>query len=390
MLYTALIFIVAVGLVYYIAQLVAIQFRLISKTHPYVPRRDNRLYLPPVTILKPVKGLDPNMEENLASFLEQDYEDYEIVVGVQEMDDPALPLLERLERENPGRLKVVVKDLGVGYNPKVSNLVGMITEASHDLVVISDSNVRVAPDYLRSNVGYFQDPRVGLVTNLVRGRGGRSLPAVMENQHLNSFIAGNMCLSDLLIKKKLVVGKSMFFRLSQIGRLGGLEGFLDYLAEDYLMGKAYSDAGFEVVISPYMVDTWNRSWRLSQFVNRHTRWAKMRSRINAPAYLGEAFINFTWWGFLFALVAGPERNGLQIMLMLWSVKVLGDLIVNRTLGSPLPWYTAFAAPIKDLVVAVIYPLAIFSSTTQWRGHRLRVGRGTSLAPVKRNAWFRRA
>jgi ceramide glucosyltransferase len=287
-----------------------------------------------------------------------------------------------MKREHPGKLEVVVRRTGAGYNPKVSNLIGMISEARHDMVVVSDSNVRVGEDYLRSNVGYFREPRVGLVTNLVRGLGAGSPGALMENLHLNSFIAGNMCLSDLLIKKKLVVGKSMFFRLSQIRELGGLERFANYLAEDYLMGKAYDDAGFEVVISPYTVDTWNRQWSIEQFVSRHTRWAKMRLHINWPAYVGEGLMNFPWWGAVHAVATGPDGGGPQVLVLLWLLKMLGDLIVNRTLGSPLPWWAVAASPVKDMVVALIHPLAMISPRTKWRGHRLHVGRGTLLAPAK--------
>jgi len=168
-------------------------------------------FLPPVTVLKPLAGTDGELLENLRSFARQDYPQFELVFGVQNPGDPAIEVVRSLQDEFPQlaiRL-VMTQDSLAGYNPKVNNLVGMIPEASFEYLVISDSNVRVAPDYLRTNIQHFRNPVVGVVTNLIRATGALSAGSVLEGLHMNTFVMGSVSLADILADRTVVVGKSI-------------------------------------------------------------------------------------------------------------------------------------------------------------------------------------
>ena len=374
--------IVVLGVVYWLADMAAVyaKTRHAKNSAPAVTDAS----LPPVTVLKPIKGMDGGLYDSLMSFVRQDYPRFELLFGVQSPDDPALPLLERLRAEYPDRdIRIVIASESVGYNPKVNNLVGMIPHARHEFMVISDSNVRVGPDYLRRNVAYFADDRVGLVSNLIRGAGGRGIAARLECLHLNSFVIGNVCLADLLADRQLVVGKSIFFRRSQMEAMGGLEQFANYLAEDYLMGEVYRRNGYKVVVSPYMVDTWLSAWSSRSFLNRHTRWAKLRRRLNPWAYAGELLTNFPFWTLVYAACAGFGSRALCAGGCLWLGKVLGDCLLNRRIGSPLPGSAFLLSPFKDVLIGAIWLLPFLSSTTRWRGNTLRVAGKSLLIPAGR-------
>lgn len=352
-------------------------------------RRDSSLlayqgYLPPVSVLKPLAGVDADLLENLRSFARQDYPSFELLFGVQSPTDPAIQVVRNLMAEFPGvAIKLVMTD-GVhqGYNPKVNNLIGMIPQAAFEHMVISDSNVSVGADYLRSNIQHFSRPVVGVVTNLIRAKGGKSLGSVLESVHMNTFVLGSICLADLAADKTIVVGKSIFFRRSQMNQLGGLQRFANYLAEDYLMGRSYAKAGFEVVLSGYQIDTITTRWTVKQFVARHTRWAQLRWNINRPAYVAELATNYSFWSLMLGVAAGFSTAGTALFVAFWGSKVLGDMVQNRMLGRPLPSQYFLLSPAKDLLVALIFPKPMFSSKTNWRGTQLRVRKDSLLVAVE--------
>ena len=375
--------IICIGLAYYIVNLAASFLKLtssrrVSRKHPAIPDE----FLPPISVLKPVNGMDGNLRDNLVSFISQDYPDYEIVIGFQSEDDPAIELVEELKAEYPDKkIKTVVSDLSLGYNPKINNLFGMMPLASNDYMVISDSNVIVGNDYLRSNIKYFSDRNVGLVTNLIRGIGGSSVGAIFENLHLNSFVIGNVSLTALA-EREIVVGKSIFFRKSVFDSLGGIWELRNYLAEDYLMGRIYKKNGYRVVVAPYVISTTNHSWTLKRFLNRHTRWAQLRWNLNKPAYIGELIADFPLWSLVFMAVSGFSYESAVIAALCWVTKITGDAMMNSALKSGLGFTQCIAAPFKDLLIAFIWPVPLFNRKTKWRGNQVRITHNTLLLPTE--------
>ncbi|MGC8595325.1 MAG: glycosyltransferase [Candidatus Kryptoniota bacterium] len=333
---------------------------------------------PPVSILKPLSNGDGNLYENLLTFVKLDYKEFEILIGVQNADDPALEVARKLQKEFPDRdISIIESTENVGFNPKVNNLYALLRRARYDHVVISDSNVSVGKDYLRENVKYLADNSVGIVTNPIRGIGGKSLGATFENLHLNSFVMGSVSFLSFL-NHKIVIGKSIFFRKSQLDAIGGLKLLANYLAEDYLMGKIYQKHGYKVILSPYVINTVNVSWTISKFLGRHSRWAKLRWNLNKFGYIGELISNFVFVAFISIFATGFSYGSFSLLYSAILLKIAGDYIINRKLHSGLSLKDAALSPLKDLLIGIIWPLPLFSTHTVWRGNRLKITKNTIL------------
>src|SRR5512138_1576500 len=232
---TALLAPAAVGLLVHLAQHVALRLHCApGRRGAPDPRRGER---PAVSILKPLCGIDDQLEENLAAFAWLDYREYEVVLGVPSTDDPAWPVALGAVRRWPHRFRVVLQAGAPGYNPKVNQLIGLARAARHDLLVISDSNVRVDAGYLSEIADAFADPEVGLVTHPVAGLGERRLGSLFDNLHLAGAVAPGMVASKRLAGQDIVVGKSMALRRGDVAALGGFEAVKDVLAEDWVIGR---------------------------------------------------------------------------------------------------------------------------------------------------------
>lgn len=349
--------------------------------HVAVRRQRRRTRLddptPPVSILKPLKGIEEGLWENLVALARQDYPAYEILLGAAEATDPALRLAERLRREFPRvPIRVLVCDRPVGVNPKVNNLAVLAAEARHDLLLISDSNVRPDAGYLRAIVGELRDPRVGLVSSLLCGVGERSIGALLENAQLNSFVAASVAAGDF-VGHPCVVGKSVLLRRAQFEALGGWAAVADVLAEDYMLGRLYHRAGFRVALSAHPVRTFNRDWTVRRFLARHLRWMMMRRQINRLAYAGEPLLNPTVW-FAAALVAGgglgaPAWLALGAGAGLAAKAALDVGLARRLRGRGPGILEAAWLPIKDLLVAGLWMTALVRRRVVWRGNVFRIG-----------------
>lgn len=344
--------------------------------------------LPAVSILKPLKGEDDGLYENLASFARQDYPDYEILFGAEDAGDPALDVALRVKRDFPEvRISVHVCGGGSGRNPKVRNLSVLAARARHDAVLISDSNVRVDAGYLRDTAAELQDPRVGLVTNLIAGIGGEdeSLGSLLENLHLNTFVVGATTLARAAAGRACVVGKSMLFRRSDLSRLGGWRALRNVLAEDYLLGRKFEKAGFSVALSPHVVYTVNESWSSLRFLSRHLRWGQLRRRIAPGAFLAELLLNPVLLVAMALAVRGSNLRPSEAALAAGAValKCAADAqVVGRLRRRRLSALDAAFIPLKDLLIAAVWPMAALKRSVCWRGNELRIGRASRLLPAR--------
>ncbi len=345
-------------------------------------RSDRKNFSPPISILKPLKGVDDRLLDNLASFCRLDYPEYEIIFCLQSPSDPAMRVVNRIRELFPEKeISVVIGDFREGLNPKVNNLIPGYEEARYPFVLISDSNVSVGPGYLREAIAHFRDPAVGLVNHLVRGVGGRSSGSRLDNGHLNTFILGSICLLDRMFGMPCVVGKSMLMRKRDLDALGGLHAVKDFLAEDYTLGAMYKRVGRKVVISGQTVDAVNVYRGVRHFLSRHARWNRMRLSISGPAYLLEILTNPFF--VLLPLVAGSggSRESLVVAGFVTLCKPGLDAAMHAVVGAPVRIREIALGPVRDLMAAAVWFSAFFSRKVEWRGRILRISRGSRLVPA---------
>ena len=337
--------------------------------------------LPPVTVLKPLCGADPGLEENLETFFNQDYPSYELLFGVQNPDDPAFALVEALIARHPEvPARLVVHTGADAINPKVDNILGMLPHASNDMLLVSDSNVRAPAHYVSEMVATrLADERTGLVTNLFAGTGEDGLGSALENVQLNGFCASGASLPTLL-GDALVVGKSMLLSRAQFEGLGGFERVKNVLAEDFVIGKMFQHAGLEVRIAPTVLENVTRNMSVAAFIRRQLRWAMLRSRLRPWAQLSEivtsplAMLPAAW------AVMGPAA--LTWCVLLLALRDVGGWVALR--GWRRAWVAALLSPVRELVLLTVWLRAPLKRHVVWRGHKVRLGAGTLVyAPAGR-------
>lgn len=337
--------------------------------------------LPPVTVFKPLKGVDDQLPENLQSFFELDYPQYELIFGVEDKNDPALAIVRKLAQEYPGvRCQIVVSRDSVGLNPKVNNLHNMYPYARYDHFVISDSNVRVDRAYLRDVVGHLSANGVGLVTSVIRARGAASLGAALENIHLNSFIATSVIAAKRLIGMPIAIGKSMCLRRDTLERLGGFVMLANHLAEDHILSQGVRSLGLEVRISLHPVNSICRSWNTVKFANRHLRWATIRRHASPGTYYTEILSNPIFLALIY-WVWQREMTAFLVVLGVCALKTILDMGAALALGAGRSWFHYFLIPLKDVVIAALWFVPFVRRTVDWRGNRMLIAADTKLNPI---------
>ena len=352
--------------------------------------------LPPVSILKPLRGLDDKLFDNLSSFCVQDYPTYEILFSLQDHNDPAYKVAQMVQARYPDKdIAIVVERCNSGLNPKINNLIPAYRKARCPYLLISDSNVMVGKNYLREIVRHTEDPAVGLVSNVIRGVGGRSIGAILENLHLNSFILGSVSFLDRFLGMPCVIGKSMLMKKDDLEALGGIEAFKDVLAEDFIIGRETHRAGKKVVLSNYLISNVNEYWGIKRFLNRHTRWGKLRWKIGGFRYFSELLANPVFVATLPVILEGPSRVTLSFAAIVGLIKVFSDSLIGQTINtvaggnemhkpSPLLY---ILVPIKDIIIGIVWFVPIISSTVVWRGHRYLIGKDSCLSPCPETGFW---
>ena len=352
-------------------------------------------FVPPISILKPLKGLDDNLFDNLESLCIQDYPRYEIIFSLQDHNDHAHKVAMKIKEKYPDRdITVLVKRCSAGLNPKVNNLIPAYGRAKYEYILVSDSNVMVGKNYLQEIIKYMEDPHVGLVSNVMQGVGGRSVGSILDNIHLNSFVLGGVCFLDKFFKEPWTFGGSMLMRKKDLDSIGGFSAAKDVLAEDIIIKKKMQKTGKKVILSNYVIRKVNEHGGMRQFLNRHTRWGKLRWRIGSMRYVSELFTNSVFMASLPILFWEPSKLTISFAMAVSSLNVIGDMYIGslvhgeiaegntrRELStgqlSPLCY---LLSPIKDLIIGIVWFIPLFSNTVVWRGNRYMIGKDSVLSP----------
>jgi ceramide glucosyltransferase len=331
-------------------------------------RRPAASALEPISILKPLAGLDPGLESNLRTCFEQDYPAFEILFAVREADDPSVAIVERLRREYPG---VPTRFLITGEPPypnaKVFSLDLMLAVAANDLVVMSDSDIRVERSLLRTIAAEFQDGKLGIATCPYRAVAGPSFWSRIEAIGMNTDFLGGILVARMLEGMQFAVGPTIAARRSALTSIGGFDRLKDYLAEDFVMGKFAAEAGHGVILSAGVVEHHIGSTNFAHNAAHRIRWTRSTRRSRPWGYAGQLFTmpfplalamvaaDVSYWPFAAAAIA---------------IRFAAAYVVSgRVLHARLNW---LLLPVEDLAVFCFWVAGFFGKTIMWRGRRYKL------------------
>jgi ceramide glucosyltransferase len=334
--------------------------------------------LPPVSMLKPLKGIDPEIYESFRSHCLQDYPEYEIIFGVSDPNDPAIESVKELQREFPmRRIELVVSPEILGANVKVSNLAHMLTHARYDHLIVNDSDIRVGPGYLRRVTAPLADSRVGLVTCLYCGVAGATLGSRLEALGIST----DFCPSVLAARQveggiRFGLGSTLAFRRAELEKIGGFTSFVDYLADDYELGRRIAGLGLTVKLSEVVVETYLPSYGLGGFFAHQLRWARGVRDARAGGYLGLVFTFGLMWALLALAASGGALWAWIALAVTLFLRLAVALVVGRkVLQDRDVVKNAWLIPLRDLLAAGVWIVSLGGHTVTWRGDRFRLKNG---------------
>jgi len=368
----AVLLLAAAPLLYYIAATFA-ALRFFRRER----RRKLRSYSPPVSLLKPVRGVDFAIYENYSSFCRQDYPEYEILFAVNDAADEAVPLIHRLIAEFPGRhIRLLVGAENLGANRKVNKLARLSREARHEILVLTDGDVRVGPNYLREVVPPFIEESTGAVTSFYRGIAEKNLGAELEAIGASSDFFAGVLMAEFTEGINFALGASIVTTKRWLSKIGGFESFAGVLADDYELGVRIAQAGGRVLLSREAVWTMYPAQTARSFWNHQVRWARTVRLCRPLSYFGLIFTLGLPWALLAALVAPTKWIAAAYLLaylvlrhvMAWAVGVwgVGDDVLRRKL---------WLVPLRDAIYAAVWLASFASNRITWSGEQFTMEKG---------------
>jgi len=341
-------------------------------------------FTPPVSNLKPIRGLDPDAYENFASFCRQDYPDYEVIFCVGDRDDPVLPVIDRLIRDFPERrIRVLFGSGRTASNDKVAKLVRLVSEAEHEFVVISDSDVRVDPDYLRSVVAPLADPKVGAVTCFYVPTEERTFVDHLQSMGMMSDFYAGIVVAWQLDGVKFALGPTIATTRANLAEFGGYQALENRPADDLLVGRMIADRGRAVELLRYSVHSVADYCSIRELMHKRLRWIVVMRHMRPWGHLGLLLTQGLPWSIL-ALAVHPSLFVAAVYLGGYLAFRLAMTWLISTWGLKLPsyWKRMWLIPVWDAVAFVIWVASFARTSVRWRGSDYYI-RGGMLVPVTR-------
>jgi ceramide glucosyltransferase len=335
-----------------------------------------------VTVLKPLHGAEPGLYANLRSFCAQDYPAHvEVVFGAQNAGDPALAVVRQVISEFPGRsFEIVMNTDTTAVNGKISNLIAMQSAIHNDVIVISDSDIRVGPDYLRTIVETLSEPGVGLVTCLYRGEADPSVWSRLAAMAIDYHFLPNVLMGLALGLARPCFGSTLALTRRTLQDIGSFAAFADQLADDHAMGAAVRARGMRVALAPVVLAHQCSESSLADLLRHELRWARTIRAIDPAGYAGSVVTH----ALPLALIAGALRGfdvlGLGAIIGALACRVVLMIQVDHTLG--LPSGRWWLAPVRDVLSFAIFVASFFVGVVSWRGQRYIVRRDGTMVEVK--------
>ena len=332
--------------------------------------------LPPVSIFKPVHGMEGRLEQNLESFFQQDYPDYEILIGARSEDDPAIVLAEQLRQRYPNvQSRIVTSGPPEWPNAKVFTLDKMIRLSRNHYFVISDSDVRVEPDFLRNVIPPLFDRKLGLVSCLYRGDPSADFWSSLEALGMSVEMPSGVVVADMLEGIRFALGPAVAFRRDALDAIGGIASTADYYSDDYVLGNKIWAAGYKVIFSHYFIHHVLTPRPLIRTLGDQLRWMKSTRHSRPWGHIGTGLtfaMPFGILGFLSALALGETRVGIVLLLGAFLNRLIQSLAVGWSLlrdsrALSLCWLY----PVRDLQGFFVWVASFLSHKFYWRGEIYR-------------------
>jgi len=365
------------GCVYYILCLWAsLEFLRLRRLVHKIARAAQ--HLPPVSILKPLKGVDPHIYESFRSHCLQDYPEYEIIFGVSDPNDPAIASVRELQREFPDRaIKLVICSTVLGTNVKVSNLAQMASHARFQYLVVNDSDIRVEPDYLLRVITPLADQQVGMVTCLYRGVAANTLCSRLEALGISTdFSAGVLAAHALERGINFGLGSTLAFRREDLQAIGGFEAVLDHLADDYELGNRIAASGRVVQLSEVVVETHLPAYNWRGYFQHQLRWGRSVRDARPGGYFGLMMTFGLLWTLLTVLSFHHGLWPWTVLALTLTLRVAVAYVVgNSVLLDPQVPKQIWLLPLRDLLAVVVWIASFAGHSVNWRGDRFELKKG---------------
>ena len=341
-------------------------------------------FTPPVSILKPLHGLDRGAYENFASFCRQNYPQYEILFAVSDENDPAVPVVRRLIRDFPEiPIRLLVDQERKGANDKVGKLCLLAQEASNPLLVITDSDVRVAPDYLRKVAAIFGDPQVGAVTALYRAIEAPSFGAVMDTMGSLSF-SGAALAARALEGLKFTMGSTVAITRERLAEIGGFAPLLDMHSDDYELGRRIAQKGYRVELAPEPVDMEFPSESLRDYLRHELRWLVGLRHIRPGGHFGLLMTQGIAWTAAAAVLASSWTASAAWVSAYLLIRLLSGYVIGvRGLGDPVVRRKLWLLPLHDLFWFFLWLVSFAVNRIEWRGLVFTLEKGRMIPVASR-------
>jgi ceramide glucosyltransferase len=346
-------------------------------------------HLPPISILKPMKGASDELRISLEALATQDYPHFEILCCAADPDDPALKIAQSVKALHPETpITIISAPPAFGLNPKVRSLVHMQALGAHDWTLVSDADTAPGADYLRGLAAEVSHKNADFVHNLLVGVGEQGSSAALETLQMNLWVAPGVATADLFAAHACVVGKSMLFRRHQFEALGGWHRYKDLLSDDYLVGQDFQRAGLKVALSPYRVRVATSGRSLKDFWKRHIRWAQIRRSLTPGPFFLEPLLVTPLWIAALVLAASWGDATLTLSLAAFATTaVLGRyaldaLLIRKLRGSWLKARHWYLMPLRDALVLGAWGYSLCRNTVDWQGNVMRIKRGSRVVPQR--------
>jgi ceramide glucosyltransferase len=330
--------------------------------------------LPAVSILKPFKGVDPEIWESFCSHCEQEYPEFQLIFGVSDPGDPAIEVVRKLQAKYPNLpIELIVCDRVLGANIKVSNLAQMLPAARHELLLVNDSDIRVPPDYLRKVMAPLADASVGLVTCLYGGVASPTarptLGSRLEALGISTdFVPGVLSARFLERGLHFGLGSTLAFRRGDLEAIGGFEALLDYLADDYELGRRIASTGKKVELSAATVTTFLPAYTLRQFFRHQLRWSRTIRDARRRGYAGLLFTFGLPWALATLLAASGAAWAWALLAMTFAVRLaVGFAAAEVVLHDRQALRKIVLLPLRDLIAPFVWAASFMGNRVHWRG-----------------------